>query len=128
MKVAEIVRIDGRQLVKLPEGFQLEGDTVSIRRQGESLVLHEIWSRWSRPNAKAKMTAHATKLTAQRLREGHESFCQGAHIQVPPDVCIERSSIAGELAVRWLPAAAQSFHAAPADSNAGTPWCELLHD
>ncbi len=39
MQVAEIVRIDGCQLVKLPEGFQLEGDTVSIRRQGESLVL-----------------------------------------------------------------------------------------
>jgi virulence-associated protein VagC len=41
-EVAEIVRIDGRQLVKLPEGFQLDGDTVSIRRQGESLVLQPI--------------------------------------------------------------------------------------
>ena len=26
MTIAEIVRIEGRQLVKLPEGFQLEGD------------------------------------------------------------------------------------------------------
>jgi virulence-associated protein VagC len=42
MEVAEIVRIDGCQLVKLPEGFQLEGDTVSIRRQGASLVLEPI--------------------------------------------------------------------------------------
>jgi virulence-associated protein VagC len=42
MQVAEIVRINGCQLVKLPEGFRLEGDTVSIRRQGESLVLQPI--------------------------------------------------------------------------------------
>jgi antitoxin VapB len=42
MTIAEIVRTDGRQLVKLPEGFQLEGDAVSIRRQGESLVLQPI--------------------------------------------------------------------------------------
>ncbi len=47
MKVAEIVRMDGCQLVKLPEGFQLEGDAVSIRRQGDSLVLKLIKSaRW----------------------------------------------------------------------------------
>ncbi len=42
MKVAEIIRTDGCQFVKLPEGFELEGDTVSIRRQGESLVLQPI--------------------------------------------------------------------------------------
>ena len=42
MKVAEIVRMDGCQLVKLPEGFQLVGDTVAISRQGESLVLQPI--------------------------------------------------------------------------------------
>jgi virulence-associated protein VagC len=39
MKVAEIVRANGAQLVKLPEEFHLEGDTVSIRRQGEAIVL-----------------------------------------------------------------------------------------
>jgi virulence-associated protein VagC len=44
MKVAEIVRMDGCQLVKLPEGFQLDGDTVAIRRQGVSLVLEPIRS------------------------------------------------------------------------------------
>ncbi len=42
MKVAEIVRMDGCQLVKLPEEFQLDGDTVAIRRQGDSLVLQPI--------------------------------------------------------------------------------------
>ena len=41
MQVAEIVRIDGCQLVKLPEAFQLEGDTISIRRQGECLFLFD---------------------------------------------------------------------------------------
>ena len=42
MQIAEIIRIGGRQLVKLPEGFQLDGDTVSIRRQGKSLVIQPI--------------------------------------------------------------------------------------
>jgi len=42
MKVAEIVRADGAQLVKLPEEFQLEGDIVSIRRQGQAIVLEPI--------------------------------------------------------------------------------------
>ena len=44
MKIAEIVRKDGCQLVKLPDEFQLEGNTVSIRRQGESLILEPIRS------------------------------------------------------------------------------------
>jgi antitoxin VapB len=42
MKIAEIVRADGSQLVKLPEEFHLEGDTVSIRRQGEAIVLEPV--------------------------------------------------------------------------------------
>jgi virulence-associated protein VagC len=42
MKLAEILRKDGCQLVKLPDEFQLEGNTVSIRRQGESLILEPI--------------------------------------------------------------------------------------
>jgi hypothetical protein len=42
MKVAEIVRADGSQLVRLPEGFHLEGDIVSIRRQGEAIVLEPV--------------------------------------------------------------------------------------
>ena len=42
MKVAEIVRADGSQLVRLPEEFHLEGDTVSIRRQGEAIVLEPV--------------------------------------------------------------------------------------
>ena len=42
MKLAEIVRVDGSQLVRLPEEFRLEGDTVSIRRQGEAIVLEPV--------------------------------------------------------------------------------------
>jgi antitoxin VapB len=42
MKVAKIVRADGSQLVRLPEEFHLEGDTVSIRRQGEAIVLEPV--------------------------------------------------------------------------------------
>src|SRR5208337_3060579 len=37
-----IVRADGAQLVKLPEGFQLEGVIVSIRRQGKAIVLEPV--------------------------------------------------------------------------------------
>ncbi len=42
MKVAEIVRANGAQLVKLPEGFQLEGDVVSIRHEGQAIVLEPV--------------------------------------------------------------------------------------
>jgi len=42
MKVAEIVRANGAQLVKLPEEFHLDGDTVSIRRQGQAIVLEAL--------------------------------------------------------------------------------------
>jgi virulence-associated protein VagC len=42
MKLAEIVRVDGSQLVRLPEEFRLEGDTVSIRRRGEAIVLEPV--------------------------------------------------------------------------------------
>ncbi len=45
MKVAEIVRADGSPLVRLPEEFHLEGDTVSIRRQGEAMILEPVKAR-----------------------------------------------------------------------------------
>jgi virulence-associated protein VagC len=44
MKVAEIVRSDGSQSVRLPEEFHLERDSVSIRRQGEAIILEPIKS------------------------------------------------------------------------------------
>lgn len=42
MKVAEIIRAEGSQLVRLPDEFRLEGDTVSVRRQGEAIVLEPV--------------------------------------------------------------------------------------
>jgi len=42
MKLAEIVRDDGSQWVRLPEEFRLEGEAVSIRRQGEAIVLEPV--------------------------------------------------------------------------------------
>jgi virulence-associated protein VagC len=39
MQMAEIVSANGTQLVKLPHEFHLEGNAVSIRRQGEALIL-----------------------------------------------------------------------------------------
>jgi hypothetical protein len=39
MIVAEVVRTDGAHLVKLPERFQGEGDPLSIRRQGDAIIL-----------------------------------------------------------------------------------------
>jgi virulence-associated protein VagC len=42
VKLAEIVWADGAQMVKLPEGFLLEGRAVSIRRQGDAVVLEPI--------------------------------------------------------------------------------------
>jgi antitoxin VapB len=44
MTTAEIIRTDGSQAVKLPEGFQFEGDAVSIRREGESVILEPVKS------------------------------------------------------------------------------------
>jgi virulence-associated protein VagC len=42
MQVAEIVWANGSQLVKLPEEFQVAGDTLSIRRQGDAIVLEPV--------------------------------------------------------------------------------------
>ena len=42
MILAEIVRADGGQSVRLPAGFELEGDLVSIRRQGKAIILELV--------------------------------------------------------------------------------------
>lgn len=42
MTTAEIFHTDGTQAVKLPEGFHFEGDTVSIRREGEAVILEPL--------------------------------------------------------------------------------------
>jgi virulence-associated protein VagC len=42
MQTAEIFRNKGTQAVRLPEGFHFEGDTVSIRREGEAVILEPV--------------------------------------------------------------------------------------
>ena len=42
MPTAEIIHTEGTQAVKLPEGFHFEGDTVSIRREGEAVILEPV--------------------------------------------------------------------------------------
>jgi antitoxin VapB len=42
MPTAEIIHTDGTQTVKLPDGFHFEGDTVSIRREGEAVILEPV--------------------------------------------------------------------------------------
>ena len=45
MSTAEVVEIGGGQAVELPEGFRFDTDTVSIRREGEAVILEPVKSR-----------------------------------------------------------------------------------
>jgi virulence-associated protein VagC len=42
MKTAAIIHANGDQVVKLPLGFHFDGDTVSIRREGDAVILEPI--------------------------------------------------------------------------------------
>ena len=42
MTTANIIRGDGSQTVVLPSGFQFAGDKVSIRREGDAVILEPI--------------------------------------------------------------------------------------
>lgn len=42
MTTTEIIRADTIQAVKLPNGFQFDGDAVSIRREGEAVILEPL--------------------------------------------------------------------------------------
>jgi antitoxin VapB len=42
MNTAEIMHIGGDQAVKLPEAFRFDADTVSIRRDGEAVILEPV--------------------------------------------------------------------------------------
>lgn len=44
MSIAEIVEIGGVQAVKLPEGFRFDSEAVSIRREGETVILEPVKS------------------------------------------------------------------------------------
>lgn len=42
MTTAEICRHNGIQSVKLPDEFHFEGDSVSIRREGDAVILEPV--------------------------------------------------------------------------------------
>jgi virulence-associated protein VagC len=42
MTTAEVVDVGGEQMVRLPEGFRFEADTVSVRREGEAVILEPV--------------------------------------------------------------------------------------
>jgi virulence-associated protein VagC len=42
VKTAEIVDMGGAQAVRLPEEFRFDTDTVSIRREGQAVILEPV--------------------------------------------------------------------------------------
>jgi virulence-associated protein VagC len=42
VSIAEILHIGGGQAVRLPEEFQFNAESVSIRREGESVILEPV--------------------------------------------------------------------------------------
>ncbi|MBY0524557.1 MAG: hypothetical protein K2R98_14225 [Gemmataceae bacterium] len=42
MRTIEIVNVNGTQVVKLPAGFHFETNTVSIRKEGNTVILEPI--------------------------------------------------------------------------------------
>ena len=48
MSTAEIIDVGGGQAVKLPAEFHFEGDVVSIRREGNAVILEPVGDRRNR--------------------------------------------------------------------------------
>jgi antitoxin VapB len=44
--IAQITTTSGHVTITLPEGFQMEGSQVSVRRRGNSLILEPIADNW----------------------------------------------------------------------------------
>ena len=42
MKTTEVISIDGKQAVALPDGFHFDDVTVSIRKDGEAVILEPV--------------------------------------------------------------------------------------
>ena len=42
MKTTEVITIDGQQAVRLPDGFRFNDESVSIRKQGEAVILEPV--------------------------------------------------------------------------------------
>ena len=46
MTIAQITSESGHLTIVLPEGFQMEGKQVSVRRRGNTLILEPISDNW----------------------------------------------------------------------------------
>jgi antitoxin VapB len=44
MKTTEVISVDGRQAVRLPDEFRFAEDTVSVRREGDAVILEPVKS------------------------------------------------------------------------------------
>ncbi|MDA1014812.1 MAG: AbrB/MazE/SpoVT family DNA-binding domain-containing protein [Planctomycetota bacterium] len=44
MKTAEVISVDGRQAVRLPDEFRFVEDTVSVRKEGDAVILEPVKS------------------------------------------------------------------------------------
>jgi antitoxin VapB len=44
MQTTEVIYIDGRQAVKLPDEFRFRDATVAIRKEGEAVILEPVTS------------------------------------------------------------------------------------
>lgn len=42
MKTTEVISIDGRQAVRLPDEFRFTAATVSVRKEGEAVILEPV--------------------------------------------------------------------------------------
>jgi len=42
MQLAEVISTNGQQSVKLPAGIRLESETVSVRREGDAVILEPV--------------------------------------------------------------------------------------
>lgn len=42
MKTAQIIQLEGEQAVKLPREFHLPGTIISVRKQGDAIILEPI--------------------------------------------------------------------------------------
>jgi virulence-associated protein VagC len=45
VETAEVIQLQGAQAIKLPDGFRISGDSVSIRKVGEAIILEPVKPR-----------------------------------------------------------------------------------
>jgi len=78
MPLAEIIRADGIQTVKLPEGYHFTADAVSIRREGEkdlgSLLFPESYSFVAKLKRPGTQEYEATGINGNGVKIGGAGF------------------------------------------------------